>query len=209
MFIQGRLPPASSGEPLEKKDAEGKSFVPAQASPKLSRLAPHFRFGSLGTQNFNFSRGRGPMQRQPSTPPSHLESCLQRRRRRTHFFPCPHLDRREPPCSRPILVPFFSAPRHLPTSSGKHHIYRGLEKSRQDAGTSCGDEFVSLTSLSCPAARPDGFLTVACTDTNAGERQTGRKAQLSNIAAAKTCVSPPRPRHRLRRIWKMDTRRGG
>lgn len=108
-----------------------------------------------------------------------------------------------------FLFPSFLHPAISRLRPENNHIYRGLEKSRQDAGTSCGDEFVSLTSLSCPAARPDGFLTVACTDTNAGERQTGRKAQLSNIAAAKTCVSPPRPRHRLRRIWKMDTRRGG
>lgn len=35
------------------------------------------------------------------------------------------------------------------------------------------------------------MLTHYLADTNSGERQTGRRAQMSNIAAAKTYVSAP------------------
>lgn len=50
---------------------------------------------------------------------------------------------------------------------------------RQYAGSGGGDEFVPLFDIADDIANPS-------TDTNAGDRQVGRRAQLSNITAAKT-----------------------
>lgn len=89
MFIQGRLPPASSGEALEKRNMRKAKVCSGSSFSKAVPSGPTFQIWELGDPEFQLFEGEGPMQRQQSTPPSHLESCLQRRRRRIRFLPLP------------------------------------------------------------------------------------------------------------------------
>jgi hypothetical protein len=70
---------------------------------------------------------------------------------------------------------------HLPQVHLLHSSDPTLDL-RQNAGSSGGDEYDAPHSrLSSPR-----LMLTRQTDTNAGDRQVGRRAQLSNITAAKT-----------------------
>jgi hypothetical protein len=76
------------------------------------------------------------------------------------------------------------------TSKVSNLIPQAFRTDLQDAGTSCGYEYVptiqraQTASYGAECTFYDTYNILA--DTQSGDRQTGRKAQLSNITAAKT-----------------------
>jgi hypothetical protein len=77
----------------------------------------------------------------------------------------------------------------LASNTPTFHLIVNPEAS-QDAGTSTGYEYAPkhlLPHFKAPLLDISFFsANMYLTDTQAGDRQTGRKAQLSNITAAKT-----------------------
>lgn len=95
-----------------------------------------------------------------------------------------------------LSLSLFRIPKPNTIRIAKGHI-------QQDAGSGGGDEYVPaqppqylpplLQTWSSKQLPPSIRADLNATDTNSGERQTGRKAQLSNIAAAKTYVAVEDP----------------
>jgi hypothetical protein len=90
----------------------------------------------------------------------------------------------------PPLFPHPLFPQIHPDKPQKPPNRKAKANDRQNAGPCRGDEYVDPELPRSCYIRAPSLTSTRITDTNSGERQTGRKAQLSNIAAAKTYARP-------------------